>query len=150
MAALLWLLATGVLFVVEMITANLLFASLAVSAGAAMVTAWAGGNFFAQGLAFGISAGVTIFVLRPIALREIAKRSPKTATNTDALIGVGAKTLVDTTEESGRVRLKGEEWSARSQSGNIPAHSPVTVVSIDGAEAIVAPLQSSPNSPPQP
>ena len=34
MAALLWLLATGVLFVIEMVTANLLFASLAISAGA--------------------------------------------------------------------------------------------------------------------
>ena len=150
MAALLWLLATGALFVVEMITANLLFASLAVSAGAAMVTAWAGGNFLAQGLAFGISAGVTIFVLRPIALREIAKRSPATATNTDALIGASAKTLVDTTEETGRVALKGEVWSARSQSGDIPANSHVTVVAIDGAEAIVTPLQSTPTTPPQP
>lgn len=150
MAALLWLLATGALFVVEMITANLLFASLAVSAGAAMVTAWAGGNFLAQGLAFGVSAGVTILVLRPIALREIAKRSPKTATNTDALIGAGAKTLVDTTEETGQVHLQGEVWSAKSQSGEIPADSHVTVVAIEGAKAIVVPLQTTPTTPPQP
>lgn len=150
MAALLWLLATGVLFVIEMVTANLLFASLAISAGAAMVTAWAGGSFLAQGLSFGISAAVTIFVLRPIALREIAKRSPKTATNTDALIGAEAKALVDVTEETGRVRLKGEEWSARSQSGAIPADSRVTVVAIDGAEAIVTALQPTPKTPTQP
>jgi membrane protein implicated in regulation of membrane protease activity len=149
-AALLWLLATGVLFVIEMVTANLLFASLAISAGAAMITAWAGGDFLAQGFAFGISAGVTIFLLRPLALREIAKRSPKTATNTDALIGVGARTLVDTTEETGRVKLKGEVWSARSQSGDIPAGSSVTVVAIDGAEAIVSRVRPAPSIPTQP
>jgi membrane protein implicated in regulation of membrane protease activity len=147
MAALLWLLATGALFVVEMITANLLFASLALSAGAAMVTAWAGGDFLAQGLAFSISAGITIFLIRPIALREIAKRSPKTATNTDALIGVSAKTLMETTEESGQVRLKGEVWSARSQSGSIPAGQSVTVLAIDGAEAIVATTSETPTHP---
>jgi len=147
MAALLWLLATGALFVVEMITANLLFASLALSAGAAMVTAWAGGDFLAQGLAFSISAGITIFLIRPIALREIAKRSPKTATNTDALIGVTAKTLMETTEESGQVRLKGEVWSARSQTGSIPAGQSVTVLAIDGAEAIVATTSETPTHP---
>jgi membrane protein implicated in regulation of membrane protease activity len=150
MAALLWLLATGALFVVEMITANLLFASLALSAGAAMVTAWAGGDFLAQGLAFSISAGVTIFLLRPIALREIAKRSPKTATNTDALIGVTAKTLTDTTEEAGQVRLKGEVWSARSQSGAIPAGQNVTVIAIEGAEAVVTTMSSPPETPTHP
>ena len=146
MAAWLWLLATGALFVVEMITANLLFASLAISAGAAMVTAWAGGGFLAQGIAFTISAIVTIFLLRPIALREISKRSPKTATNTDALIGVMAKTVVDTNEEAGQVRLRGEVWSARSQSGAIPADTPVTVVAIDGAEAIVTINQPAPTT----
>jgi membrane protein implicated in regulation of membrane protease activity len=150
MAALLWLLATGVLFVVEMITANLLFASLAVSAGAAMVTAWVGGDFLAQGIAFSVSAGVTIFLLRPIALREIAKRSPKTATNTDALIGVTAKTLTDVTEEAGQVRLKGEVWSARSQTGEIPAGHNVTVVAIDGAEAIVTTVSPTPEVPTHP
>lgn len=146
MAALLWLLATGALFVVETMTANLLFASLAISAGAAMVTAWAGGGFLAQGIAFTVSAGITLLLLRPLALREIAKRSPATATNTDALIGVMAKTVVDTNEEAGQVRLKGEIWSARSQSGAIPAGTQVTVVEIDGAEAVVTLHQPAPTT----
>jgi membrane protein implicated in regulation of membrane protease activity len=146
MAAWLWLIATGALFVVEMMTANLLFASLAFSAAAAMVTAWAGGGFLAQGIAFTVSAGVTLLLLRPLALREIAKRSPRTATNTDALIGVVAKTVVDTNEEAGQVRLKGEIWSARSQSGLIPAGTQVTVVEIDGAEAVVTLHQNAPTT----
>lgn len=137
MAVWLWLLAAGALFVLEMVTADLLFASLAVSAAAAMFTAWGGGGFLAQGIAFAISALLTLFILRPIALREMAKRSPKTATNTEALLGVNAKTLSKTTSDDGQVKLRGEIWSARSESGPIPAGRTVTVNRIDGAIAIV-------------
>jgi membrane protein implicated in regulation of membrane protease activity len=126
-----------------MITADLLFASLAISAGAAMVTAWAGGGFLAQGVAFAISALVTIFVLRPIALREIAKRSPRTETNTVALLGVSAKTTTAVTQDSGEIRLRGEIWSARTLGTEIPIDHAVIVDSIDGATAIVSPAPPS-------
>jgi membrane protein implicated in regulation of membrane protease activity len=138
MAVWLWLLIAGGLFVVEMITADLLFASLAISAGAAMVTAWAGGGFVAQGISFAVSALLTIFVLRPIALREIAKRSPQTATNTTALLGVEATTTTAVSKTSGEVRLRGEIWSARTTGGTIPEGRLVIVDSIDGATAIVS------------
>jgi len=143
MAVWLWLLAAGVLFVVETITANLLFASLAVSAAAAMVTAWAGGGFLAQGIAFAVSAVLSLAVLRPIALREIAKRTPKNATNTEALLGVTALTRSEITEYSGEIDLRGEVWSARSVTGTIPAQHRVTVSKIDGAIAVV---ESAPSS----
>jgi membrane protein implicated in regulation of membrane protease activity len=138
MAVWLWLLAAGGLFVAEMITANLLFASLAISAGAAMVTAWAGGGFLAQGVSFAVSALITIFVLRPIALREIQKRSPQTATNTDALLGATGTSTTEVSKHSGEIRLRGEIWSARTQGGAIPEGHSVVVDSIDGATAIVS------------
>lgn len=137
MAVWLWLLAAGGLFVLEMVTADLLFASLAISAAAAMFTAWGGGGFLAQGIAFAASAVLTLFILRPIALREMAKRSPKTATNTEALLGVEAKTLTKTTSDDGQVKLRGEIWSARSESGPIPSGRAVRVDRIEGAIAIV-------------
>jgi membrane protein implicated in regulation of membrane protease activity len=137
MAIWVWLLGAGVLAIVETMTANLLFASLAVSAAAAMVTAWAGGGFLAQGVAFAISSIVTLAVLRPLALREIARRTPHTATNTDALIGASAKTRSAVTEDSGEIDLRGEVWSAKSTGGTIAKGHRVTVSSIDGATAIV-------------
>jgi len=84
-------------------------------------------------------------VLRPIALREIAKRTPKNATNTEALLGVTALTRSEITEYSGEVDLRGEVWSARSVTGTIPAQHRVTVSKIDGAIAVVesAPSPSS-------
>jgi membrane protein implicated in regulation of membrane protease activity len=145
MAVWLWLLIAGGLFVVEMITADLLFASLAISAGAAMVTAWVGGGFLAQGISFAISALLTIFVLRPIALREIAKRSPTTATNTSALLGSTATTTTEVSKTAGEIKLRGEIWSARSTGASIPVGTTVTVHSIDGATAIVSP-ESAPTS----
>jgi len=146
MAVWLWLLAAGALFVVETITANLLFASLAVSAAAAMMTAWAGGGFLAQGIAFAVSAVLSLAVLRPIALREIAKRTPKNATNTEALLGVTALTRSEITEYSGEIDLRGEVWSARSVTGTIPAQHRVTVSKIDGAIAVVESAPSPPSA----
>ena len=139
MAVWLWLIAAGVLFVLETLTADLLFASLALSATAAMLTAWGGGGFLAQGVAFTVSAIITVFLLRPIALREMAKRTRKSATNTEALLGVGAKTLSTVNADGGQVKLQGEVWSARSSSGTIRAGQSVTVDTIDGAIAVVSP-----------
>lgn len=140
MAVWLWLLAAGALFVLETLTADLLFASLAVSATAAMLTAWGGGGFLAQGIAFAISAVVTVFLLRPLALREMAKRTRKTATNTEALLGAVAKTLSTVGPDDGQIKLQGEVWSARSVGESIRAGQSVVVNEIDGATAVVSPM----------
>ncbi len=140
MAVWLWLLAAGALFVLETLTADLLFASLAVSATAAMLTAWGGGGFLAQGIAFAVSAVVTVFLLRPLALREMAKRTRKTATNTEALLGAVAKTLSAVGADEGQIKLQGDVWSARSTGESIRAGQSVVVREIDGATAVVSPL----------
>lgn len=140
MAVWLWLLAAGALFVLETLTADLLFASLAVSATAAMLTAWGGGGFLAQGIAFAISAVVTVFLLRPLGLREMAKRTRKTATNTEALLGAVAKTLSTVGPDDGQIKLQGEVWSARSAGESIRAGQSVVVNEIDGATAVVSPM----------
>lgn len=140
MAVWLWLLAAGALFVLETLTADLLFASLAVSATAAMLTAWGGGGFLAQGIAFAISAVVTVFLLRPLGLREMAKRTRKTATNSEALLGAVAKTLSTVGPDDGQIKLQGEVWSARSVGESIRAGQSVVVNEIDGATAVVSPM----------
>ena len=140
MAVWLWLLAAGALFVLETLTADLLFASLAISATAAMLTAWGGGGFLAQGIAFAVSAVITVFLLRPLALREMAKRTRKTATNTEALLGAVTKTLSAVGADEGQIKLHGDVWSARSTGESIRAGQSVVVKEIDGATAVVSPL----------
>jgi len=90
-----------------------------------------------QALTFALVAALTLGVLRPYALRNLRRRSPMYATNTDRLIGASAVTLVEVTERTGRIKLNGEVWSARTHSGVIASESSVKVVAIEGAMAII-------------
>ena len=137
MAMWIWLAITGSLLLVELITANLLFASLAISALAAAGAAALGADIVLQGITFGVAAGLSLLLLRPIALKHLKVRGTPAATNVDALIGAEAITLTEVTERSGQVKLTGETWSAKTQSGAIAADQIVQVVAIRGATAII-------------
>ena len=132
-----WLAAGGALLVAEMLTVDLLFASLAFSAFMAAGVNALGFNMAVQGLTFGIAAVLSLFILRPIALKNLKKRTPDFATNVDALVGVPALTISVVTDRSGQIKLNGEIWRARSQSGEIAEDSKVQVVAIEGATAVV-------------
>jgi membrane protein implicated in regulation of membrane protease activity len=132
-----WLGAGGALLVAEMLTVDLLFASLAFSAFMAAIANGLGFEMAAQGLVFGLAAGVSLFILRPIALKHLKKRPADFATNVDALIGAPAVALTEVTVHNGQVKLSGEIWSARSQGALISKDSILEVVAIEGATAIV-------------
>jgi membrane protein implicated in regulation of membrane protease activity len=132
-----WLAISGSLMLVELITANLLFASLAVSALAAAGAAALGADVALQGITFGVAAVLSLILLRPIALKHLKVRGTPAATNVDALIGAEAITLTAVNDRSGQVKLTGETWSARTQSGVIAADQKVQVVAIRGATAII-------------
>ena len=132
-----WLGAACALLVAEMLTVDLLFASLAFSAFMAAIANGLGFEMAAQGLVFGLAAGVSLFILRPIALKHLKKRPADFATNVDALIGAPAVALTEVTVHNGQVKLSGEIWSARSQGASISKDSILEVVAIEGATAIV-------------
>jgi membrane protein implicated in regulation of membrane protease activity len=132
-----WLGAACALLVAEMLTVDLLFASLAFSAFMAAIANGLGFEMAAQGLVFGLAAGVSLFILRPIALKHLKKRPADFATNVDALIGAPAVALTEVTVQNGQVKLSGEIWSARSQGASISKDSILEVVAIEGATAIV-------------
>jgi membrane protein implicated in regulation of membrane protease activity len=132
-----WLVAGGVLGIAEVLTADLTLASLGIAALSAGVVGMVGGGALAQALTFAMVAALTLGVLRPYALRNLRRRSPKYATNVDLLIGATAATLIEVSEQAGRIKLNGEVWSARTRAGVIPTGSRVRVVAIAGATAIV-------------
>jgi membrane protein implicated in regulation of membrane protease activity len=70
----------------------------------------------------------------PVALR----------TGTAALVGRRATTVTTVDGTSGQVRIGGEVWSARAydESHVIPAGATVDVAQIDGATAVVLPLET--------
>ena len=132
-----WLAASGALLVVEILTVDLLFASLAFSALLAAGANALGFNVVVQGIVFGLGAIGSLMFLRPIALRHLKKKPADHATNIEALIGAPAMTLSAITEHDGLVKLSGETWSARSNTGEIEVGSQVEVVAIEGATAVV-------------
>jgi len=132
-----WLAASGALLVIEILTVDLLFASLAFSALLAAGANALGFNVVIQGVVFGLGAIGSLMFLRPIALRHLKKKPADHATNIEALIGAPAMTLSGITKHDGLVKLSGETWSARSNTGEIEVGSQVEVVAIEGATAVV-------------
>jgi len=119
------------------LTVDLLFASLAFSALLAAGANALGFNVVIQGIVFGLGAIGSLMFLRPIALRHLKKKPADHATNIEALIGAPAMTLSGITKHDGLVKLSGETWSARSNTGEIEVGSQVEVVAIEGATAVV-------------
>ena len=132
-----WLAASGALLVIEILTVDLLFASLAFSALLAAGANALGFNVVVQGIVFGVGAIGSLMFLRPIALRHLKKKPADHATNIEALIGAPALTLSVVNQNSGLVKLSGETWSARSNTGEIEVGLQVEVVAIEGATAVV-------------
>ena len=132
-----WFAAAGILLVVEILTVDLLFASLAFSALLAAGANALGYGVAIQGVVFGVGAVASLMFLRPIALRHLKKKPADHATNVEALIGAPALTLSAITENDGLVKLSGETWSARSNKGEIESGARVEVVAIEGATAVV-------------
>ena len=133
-----WLGVAVVLGIVEVTTLSLVFAMLAVGALAGALTATVTDALGLQLLvALVVSVGM-LAVVRPLALRHL--RTPYAIrTGVAALVGSKGLVLEPVDAQGGRVKIKGEVWSARSFDPNatIEAGRSVDVVEIDGATAVV-------------
>lgn len=142
--AVLWLAAALVAVGVELLTADLVFALIAAGAGAAAVTAALGGPLWLQAVVGGAVALAGIVFVRPVALRHLRRGDQAIRTGVDALPGARARTVAEVTAHDGRIRLRGELWSARLDtdvtSVPIPDSIDVIVTRIDGATALVYPV----------
>ncbi|SEJ69396.1 NfeD family protein [Demequina mangrovi] len=141
-----WFIAAMVLGAVEIFTLDLLFIMLAGGAIAGGVAALLGAPWWLSVIIALAVAAALIGGLRPFLLRSLrAKGEGAASTNTAALVGREARAIDAVTETTGRVKLNGEVWSARTEDDApaIPEGSDVTVLRIDGATAVVAPEKES-------
>ncbi|MEU4608782.1 NfeD family protein [Kribbella sp. NPDC023972] len=139
---LLWLIIAGLLGTAELMTATLDLLLLAIAALAAAGVAGLGLGIGLQLLAFAVTAAAMITLVRPVARRHLTSHE-QLRTGVAALIGREAVVLSPVGREPGRVRLNGEEWSARSYDPDlvIPAGTTVDVFAIEGATALVHPRE---------
>ncbi len=140
-----WLIAAAVLAVAESFTLTLAFGLFAAAALVAAVVAGIGGSLLAQVLAFAIAAALGLLVVRPIARRQLTN-TPLVREGSYALIGKKAVVIEEVTGEHGLIKLAGEVWSARAfdEDQVIPPGTPVDVMEIEGATAIVYPRELLP------
>ena len=137
-----WLIVAAVLGVAEVMTATLAFGLIAVAALVGAGVGAAGGNVALQFGAFVVASAAGLGIARPFAMRHV-KQPPPLRTGTAALVGRSAYVLDEITAHSGRVRIGGEEWSARpyDETLTIPAGVTVDVLQIEGAMALVYPRE---------
>jgi len=138
-AWLIWAIAAVLLSVGEILTPGMFFLGpVALAAVAAAVVALLGVGVAFQLLAFIIGSIATVAFLRPIAKRHLHMPAA-IRTGTAALEGTKAVVLQRVDVNGGRVRIGGEEWSARAYMEDqvLEPGTRVEVVKIEGATALV-------------
>jgi len=132
-----WLFLVVIFIVVEVVTFNLTTLWFALGALVAMICAYAKCSLIMQIVLFLSVSILSAAFARPVAVKYL--KVGKYKTNIDSLIGetgVVIKTIQDIS--SGHVKVKGQEWSADSASGEtIEVGEKVEIISIKGVKLIV-------------
>jgi regulator of protease activity HflC (stomatin/prohibitin superfamily)/membrane protein implicated in regulation of membrane protease activity len=137
-----WLIVAAVLGVAELVTFTFALGLIAVAACVAAAIAALQLGLPFQLLAFVIASVAGLGIVLPVARRHV-KQPPLLKTGPAALVGRSARVLEEVNGHGGRVRIGGEEWSARSydESMVIPVGQSVDVMQIEGATALVYPRE---------
>ena len=110
----------------------LLIAFVVVEALTVFTSSW-----LVQFAVFAVVSAVALAATRPLVKKRMTAR--RVPTNADINVGRKAQVLVEVTPDvTGRVRLDGVDWNARSEQ-TIPAGSLCVVLSVDGATLTVRP-----------
>jgi membrane protein implicated in regulation of membrane protease activity len=134
-----WAILAVLLALGELATPGLFFLGpVALATLPALFVAVVGGAAWLQVLVFILGSLASLAVLRPIA-RAHLHMPAITRTGTAALVGARATVLQRVDAEGGRVRIGGEEWSARAYMEDqvLEPGTRVEVAKIEGATALV-------------
>ena len=139
MGWLLWVLFAVALGVGEILTPGLFFLGpVALAAGAAAVADLLGAGTIGAFVVFIVCSIASLAILRPVARRHVHLPA-LSRTGTDALIGRKAVVTRRVDGVGGRIRVGGEEWTARAYLDDqvLAEGQQVDIVKIEGATALV-------------
>ena len=124
-----WLIAAGVLLILEILTLGLTTIWFAGGAFIAFLAGFFGAPLWVQIVLFLAVSAVLLIFTRPIAEKYL--NSSRTKTNAEGLVGKQGKVLeeIDNFNQTGKIMLNGMEWMARSAdaSVSIPVDTKVEV-----------------------
>ena len=137
-----WLIVAIVLGVAEVLTTTLALGLVAAAAGVTAISAALGLPLPVQVAVFAAASAAGLGLVWPVARRHV-RQAPLLRTGAAALVGKPGVVLEEVSAHGGRVRIGGEEWSARPYDEDlvIPAGTKVDVMKIDGATALVYPRE---------
>ncbi|MGH3933913.1 MAG: NfeD family protein [Pseudonocardiaceae bacterium] len=137
MAAVVWLVAGFLLIAAEVLSAEFVLIMLGVGALVAAGAAALGASLWLEIVAFAGASIALITVARPVIKRRL--HTALVPTNTEALVGDKAVVVSTVDAHGGKVKLRGELWSARAfdETEVLEPGQRVTVINISGATAIV-------------
>ncbi|MBR6514062.1 MAG: NfeD family protein [Clostridia bacterium] len=124
--------------VIELITPQLVCIWFAIGSLGALIATVLGAELWVQILIFIVISVIMIFITRPLYKKFV--KTKIIPTNADRLISQTAVVTesVDNLCGKGTVRVQGQLWSAKSESGEVlPTDTLVTVVRIEGVKLIV-------------
>ncbi|WP_031465819.1 NfeD family protein [Sciscionella sediminilitoris] len=132
-----WLVLGLVLVAAETLSGDFVLVMLGIGALGAAGAGALGANPLISAIVFAVLSVAMVLGIRPVVKRRF-HAGTITQTNTDALVGADAVAITEVTNEDGRVKIRGDVWSARSlESEVIKPGADVTVVEISGATAVV-------------
>ena len=134
-----WAIAAVLLAIGELVTPGLFFLGpVALAALVAAIVAAVGAGAAAQLIVFIAGALASVVLLRPIA-RAHLHMPAMIRTGSAALVGAKATVVQRVDANGGRVRIGGEEWSARAffEGQTLEPGARVEVAKIEGATALV-------------
>ena len=133
-----WLIVAVLLAVTEVASGGLILIMFAGGALAATLASAFGAGTVGSAAVFAIVSVALIAFARPVAKQHLYQ-APYERSGTAALVGTQAVVVATVTGDSGRVKLAGEIWSARSfdEEASYQPGEKVSVFEIDGATAVV-------------
>ena len=139
-AWLLWLIASGLFAAGEMASLDLVLLMFAGGALGGMVVALLGLGVPLQLLAFLVVSAGLLLVVRPVAKRHLVDRTPEQIDGVAVHVGRTAVVSQRVDNDSGRIRMGADEWSARTQLDNevFEVGAEVRIVQIEGPIAFVS------------
>ena len=135
----LWVIAAAALAAGEVATMGFFLGPVAIAAALAAIAAAIGLSLELQWAVFLLGSVASLAIVRPIAVRHL-RTPPSTRTGTAALVGAKALVLERVSQDGGRVKIGGEEWSARPYDDDdvFEEGARVEVLKIEGATALVS------------
>lgn len=133
-----WLIASAIMFILEIFTISFLLFFPALGAFLAFLCAIFGASIQVQIITFVISSILLIAFIRPIVTKFF--KAKDVAMNSESVIGKNAVVIkeIDNLHGKGQVKVAGEIWSAVSSTDeNIEEGSTVIILKIEGVKLIV-------------